>query len=151
MQKRNAIYSIPCKNCEQHYIGQTSKKTETRLTEHKNAINRYHLLSLPASHTHYNGHTFNWTKTQILDQANTWYSIDKNNINRHIDIPRAFLQLKHSSDKNEYLRQPPAINDSAPVIQDCPTITTLPATTTQTLHSTTTETKVRRLKFLICI
>ena len=69
IQKRNAIYPIPCKNCEQHYIGQTSKKIETRLTEHKNAINRYDLLSYPASHTHDNGHTFNWTETQILDQA----------------------------------------------------------------------------------
>ena len=71
LQKRNAIYLIPCKNCEQHYIGQTSKKIETRLTEHKNAINRHDLLSLPALHTHNNGHTFNWTKTQLLDQAKT--------------------------------------------------------------------------------
>ena len=143
-------------------------KIETRLTEHKNVINRYDLLSLPASHTHDNGHTFNWTKTQILDQAKTkharefkeaWYSTDKNTINRRIDILPAFSQLKHSSDKNKYLRQLPAINDSAPVIQDCPTITTHPATTNQTLESTkrtnqtltsntTTETKARRLKFM---
>ena len=26
LQKRNTIYLIPCKNCEQHYIGQTSEK-----------------------------------------------------------------------------------------------------------------------------
>ena len=129
---------MKCKNCEQHYIGQTSKKIETRITEHKNAINGYDLLSLPASHTHDNGHTFNWTEKQILDQAKTkherefkeaWYSIDNNTINRHIDIPPAFLQVKHSSDKSKYLRQPPAINDSAPVVQDCPTMTTHPTTT----------------------
>ena len=69
MHERNAIYSTLCKNCEQHYIGQTSKKIETRLTEHKNTINRYDLLSLPASHMHDKGHTFNWTETQILNQA----------------------------------------------------------------------------------
>ena len=145
MQKRNAIYSIPCKNCEQHYIGQTSKKIETRLTEHKNAINRYDLLSLPASHTHDNGHTFNWTEIQILDQAKTkharefkeaWYSIDNNTINRHTHISQAFLQLKQSSGKNKCLRQPPAINDSAPVTQDCPTMTTHQTTTNQTLQPT---------------
>ena len=65
-----------------------------------------------------------------------WYSIDNNTVNRHIDIPPAFLQLKHSSDKNKYLRQLPAINDSTPVIHDCPTMTTHPATTNQTLQST---------------
>ena len=65
-----------------------------------------------------------------------WYSIDNNTINRHIDIPPAFLQLKHSSDKHKYFRQPRAINESAPVIQDCPTMTTHPTTTNQTLQPT---------------
>ena len=50
-QARNAIYMIPCKNCPQQYIGQTSKKIETRLTEHRNAIKRHDLRSLPAAHT----------------------------------------------------------------------------------------------------
>ena len=87
LQKQNEIYWIPCKNCEQHYIGQTSKKIETRLTEHKNAITRHVLPSLPASHTHNNGLKFNWTETQLLDQSKTkqarefkeaWYSVDRN-------------------------------------------------------------------------
>ena len=63
-------------------------------------------------------------------------SIDNNPINRHIDIPPAFLQLKHPSDKNKYFRQPPAINDSTPEIQDYPTMTTHPTTTNQTLQPT---------------
>ena len=65
--------------------------------------------SLPTLHTHNNGHTFNWTKTQLLDQAKTkharefkeaWHSVDKNTINRHIDIPSVFLQLKNSSNSS---------------------------------------------------
>ncbi len=45
-QARNAIYMIPCKNCPQpQYIGQTSKKIETRITEHRNAIKRHDLRS----------------------------------------------------------------------------------------------------------
>ena len=104
-QNNNAIYMIPCKNCPQQYIGQTSKKIETRLTEHKNAINRRDLLSLPAKHTYDNGHTFNWTETKLLGRATTrharefkeaWHSIDKNTMNRHIDIPTVYLQLKQS-------------------------------------------------------
>ena len=103
----------------------------------------YHFLP---SHTHDNGHTFNWTETQIFDQLaktkharefkEAWYSIDNNTMNRHIDIPPAFLQLKHSYNKNKYCRQPLLIIDSAPVMQDCPTMTTHPTTTNQTLQPT---------------
>ena len=139
LQKRNAIYLIPCKNYEQHYIGQTSKKIETRLTEHKNAINRHDLLSLPGLHTHNNGHTFNWTKTQLLDQAKTkharefkeaWHSVDKNTINRHIDISPVFLQLKNSFNLNNSHRRTPAAKNPATMT------TTHPATTNQIPQST---------------
>ncbi len=93
------------------YIGQTSKKIETRITEHKNAIKRHDLRSLPAAHTYDNCHTFNWTETQLLGRAQTkharefkeaWYSTDSNTINRHIDIPTIYLQLKtlHRSSTN---------------------------------------------------
>ena len=43
---------IPCGDCSQRYIGQTSKKIATRITEHKNAIKRHDLKSLPETHTH---------------------------------------------------------------------------------------------------
>jgi hypothetical protein len=94
---------IPCRDCPQRYIGQTSKKIETRITEHKNAIKRYDLRSLPAAHTYDNCHTFNWTHTELLGQAQTkharefkeaWHSMDNNTINRHVDIPTIYLQLK---------------------------------------------------------
>ena len=93
---------IPCGDCSQRYIGQTSKKIATRITEHKNAIKRHDLKSLPATHTYDNCHTFNWAKTQLLGRAPTkyarefkeaWHSTD-DTINRHIDIPTVYLQLK---------------------------------------------------------
>ena len=49
-ETNNAIYMIPCGDCSQRYIGQTSKKIATRITEHKNAIKRHDLKSLPATH-----------------------------------------------------------------------------------------------------
>ncbi len=102
---------IPCRDCPQRYIGQTSKKIETRITEHKNAIKRHDLRSLPAAHTYDNCHTFNWTETQLLGRAQTkharefkeaWYCTNSNTINRHIDIPTIYLQLKtlHRSSTN---------------------------------------------------
>ena len=102
-ETKNAIYMIPCRDCQQKYIGQTTKKIETRITEDKNAIKRHDLRSIPATHTYDNCHTFNWKETRLLGRAQTkharefkeaWYSTDDNTINRHIDIPTVYLQLK---------------------------------------------------------
>ena len=41
---------IPCGDCSQRYIGQTSEKIATRITEQKNAMKRHDLKSLPATH-----------------------------------------------------------------------------------------------------
>ena len=96
---------FPCKNCPEKYIGQTSKKIQTRLTEHRNAINRHDHSSLPAKHADDNGHKFDWSQTRCLGQATTkyarefkeaWHSMHKLTFNRHIDIPTIYLQLKHS-------------------------------------------------------
>ena len=51
-QTQNAIYMIPCRDCPQRYIGKTSKKVETRITEHKNAIKRYTIINHYLQHTH---------------------------------------------------------------------------------------------------
>ena len=92
-------------NCPEKYIGQTSKKIQTRLTEQKNAINRQDHNSLPAKHADDNGHKFDWSQTKCLGQATTkharefkeeWHSLDKQTFNRHIDIPLIYLQLKRS-------------------------------------------------------
>ena len=56
-----------------------------------------------ASYATDNCHTFNWAKTQLLGRAQTkyarefkeaWHSTDDDTINRHIDIPTVYLQLK---------------------------------------------------------
>ena len=99
-ETKNAIYIIPCGDCSR-YIGQTSKKIAIRITEHKNAIKRHDPRSLPATHTYDNCHTFNWAT--YIGRAQTkyarefkeaWHSTDDNTINRHIDIPTVYLQLK---------------------------------------------------------
>ncbi len=103
--KRNAIYMFPCKNCPEKYIGQTSKKIQTRLTENRNAINTHVHSSIPAKHADDNGHKFDWSQTRCLGQATTkharefkeaWHSMHKLTFNRHIDIHTIYLQLKHS-------------------------------------------------------
>jgi hypothetical protein len=104
-EKHNVIYIFPCKICPYKYIGQTSKKIQTRLTEHQNAINRHDHSSLPAKHTDDSGHKFDWSQTRCPGQAMTkharefkeaWHSLDKQTFNRHIDTPTIYLQLKRS-------------------------------------------------------
>ena len=130
-EKHNAIYMFTCKNCPDKYIGQTSKKIQTRLTEHQNAINRHDHNSLPAKHADDNGHKFDWSQTRCLGQATTkharefkeaWHSIDKLTFNRRIDIPVIYLQLKHSH-KNpvspSLTFNPPATSFSISTHDDC--------------------------------
>jgi hypothetical protein len=71
LDKTNVIYKIPCQDCEQVYIGETSKTANTRITEHKNAIKREDPRSLPATHVINHDHRFDWTKTTILDHGTT--------------------------------------------------------------------------------
>ena len=37
-QTRGAIYSIPCKDCDKSYIGETKRKFSTRRKEHQKAV-----------------------------------------------------------------------------------------------------------------
>ncbi len=85
-----------------------SKKIETRIQNTKNTIKRHDLRSVHTAHTYDNCHTFNWTETQLLGRAHArefkeaWYSTGSNTINRHIEIPTIYLQLKtlHRSSTN---------------------------------------------------
>ena len=80
---------FPCRDCQQQYIGETSKKLKTRLTEHCNAIKRHDPKSLPATHADDYEHSFNWSQTEILGQAATrhackfkeaWHSMDRSTL-----------------------------------------------------------------------
>ena len=94
---------FPCRDFPQQYIGETSKKVETRLTEHRNAIKRHDAISFQASLADDYEHSFNWSQTEMLGQAATrharkfkeaWHSMERSAFNRHIDIPTIYHQLK---------------------------------------------------------
>ena len=69
--KQNAVYQIPCQDCEKVYISEASKTIKSRITEHKNAIKREDERSLPAKHVTENDHRFDWTNIKILNHAKT--------------------------------------------------------------------------------
>jgi len=66
-QTRGAIYSIPCKDCDKSYIGETRRKFSTRLKEHQKAVEHKHSQkSALAEHCLCSGHTVSWEASKIL-------------------------------------------------------------------------------------
>ena len=78
------VYRIPCKNCEQAYVGETSRNLEYRLDEHEKDIktkeqkkftraerktseSEYNKSAL-TDHSMRNNHVIDWNNTKILDR-----------------------------------------------------------------------------------
>ncbi|UYV84189.1 hypothetical protein LAZ67_X001476 [Cordylochernes scorpioides] len=56
--KSNAIYSVACNDCESVYVGETGRKIENRIKEHKYNISSKDPRSLLYQHTLNTGHSF---------------------------------------------------------------------------------------------
>ena len=66
-QSRGTICSIPCKNGDKSYIGETKRKYCTRLKEHQKAVEHKHSQkSSLAEHCLRSGHTVSWEASKIL-------------------------------------------------------------------------------------
>ena len=63
------VYQIPC-DCERVYIGETIRRLETRIKEHKEAHRKADTeTSAVAEHSWNTQHAIQWGETTILDQA----------------------------------------------------------------------------------
>ncbi|EZA58152.1 hypothetical protein X777_01880, partial [Ooceraea biroi] len=61
------VYKIDCKNCDSCYVGQTKRRLDTRIKEHKADINKdpdFH--SVVSKHRLDCNHEFDWINTQVL-------------------------------------------------------------------------------------
>jgi len=66
--KMNVVYKINCKDCDASYVGQTGRQLKTRISEHKNHINRNtSALSVITKHRLHKNHDFDWEGVEILD------------------------------------------------------------------------------------
>ncbi|UYV75678.1 hypothetical protein LAZ67_13000980 [Cordylochernes scorpioides] len=103
----NLIYRIPCKSCTSSYIGETGKTLIERLNQHKTAFRNHSPLSLLVDHAIKQGHIPDFENaivfySNIQDKHSrlfleSWASIDdQNSINRKIDIPQSYQQLKQN-------------------------------------------------------
>jgi hypothetical protein len=68
MQLRsNIIYSIPCKDCDKNYIGQTCQYLKNRISQHKTSIKTKNQICALADHAITNSHSFRFEEAKILD------------------------------------------------------------------------------------
>lgn len=63
----NTIYSIPCLNCDQIYIGQSSQWLRTRLTQHRSDSKIKKRSCALSIHSNENNHCMNYDEVKILD------------------------------------------------------------------------------------
>lgn len=66
------VYSIPCRNCEKTYIGQTSNWIQTRITSHKSDTRRNMKNCSLAIHCNTNDHIMNYSDTKILHRESNY-------------------------------------------------------------------------------
>jgi len=64
----NVVYKIKCCDCDASYVGQTGRQMKTRISEHKNHINRNTPAhSVITDHRLHRGHNFDWGGVEVLD------------------------------------------------------------------------------------
>ena len=66
-QKTHAVYSIPCGDCEEVYLGQTKRQFCTRLKEHQRVVSNFNSLkSALAEHVCETSHNIAWEVLESL-------------------------------------------------------------------------------------
>lgn len=74
LQRTNVVYKIDCADCDASYVGQTSRRLSTRISEHRLHIGRNtNTKSVITDHRlHYN-HNFKWDDVTVLDNEPNFY------------------------------------------------------------------------------
>jgi hypothetical protein len=66
-ERMGVIYKITCNNCQQVYVGETSRHLRHRIKEHKTAVEQSRTdKSAVAGHCLDTGHTISWDTIQVL-------------------------------------------------------------------------------------
>ncbi|EZA55678.1 hypothetical protein X777_04187 [Ooceraea biroi] len=62
------VYKISCNGCDASYVGQTKRRFNTRINEHKNDIKkRSRTPSVISDHRFTFDHDFEWNDVKIID------------------------------------------------------------------------------------
>lgn len=71
----NVVYKIDRNNCKASYVGQTKRKLNTRLKEHRFDIKRSTSPSMISKYIIECEHNFDWSNAKILDEEISYSKI----------------------------------------------------------------------------
>ena len=71
-KKRSVVYQVPCKGCDQVYIGETKRNLNIRLAEHRQAVRRGDDKNGIAVHVQKCNHSIDWEGARV-EQVTTNY------------------------------------------------------------------------------
>jgi len=92
----NLVYKLSCRDCDATYVGQTGRTLKTRISEHRNHINRNtSTQSVITEHRTNFSHEFDWDNVEILDRERF---LSKRLISEMIHIKRQKNSLNLQSD-----------------------------------------------------
>jgi len=72
--RQGVVYSIPYRDCNKRYIGETKRSLETRQKEHKTDIKnkRFDKIAL-TQHTFDLNHRMDWANSKVLEFESSYY------------------------------------------------------------------------------
>ena len=87
------VYSIPCKDCSQRYIGESGRGLSVRINEHKNACRRGQDNNMIAKHVWDRNHRIDWDSSKIIYKSN--------DIGKRRVVEGALIGLLNTFDNNK--------------------------------------------------
>jgi len=67
------VYKISCNDCDATYVGQTKRKLNIWILEHRNQINRKSSKTVITEHRLRHSHDFDWLNVKILDSKRFYW------------------------------------------------------------------------------
>jgi len=100
---KNVVYKLNCKNCDASYVGQTKRRLNTRVIEHKKDINKKsgNYLIITEHRIKYK-HDFEWENPIILDKEKQYYRRLVSEM-IHIKLQNNPLNLQNDSEALEHV------------------------------------------------
>ena len=68
IKQNNVVYEVPCKQCDQIYIGTTKRSLEKRIQEHKADVDKNKETTALSQHMKEKNHTPDFDNTKILNK-----------------------------------------------------------------------------------
>ena len=67
-ENTNVVYRVDCNDCDATYVGQTGRRLDIRIREHKKRCEKYDMNNALYTHISETNHSINFNKVKILDK-----------------------------------------------------------------------------------